>query len=227
MAPYHIRKYQESDRKPVLDLFSNGLLEHIPITFYKMLILPQTLLFILGVLFSILLVSGSWFLVIVSSFILLAFLWLLARYTWKNRVDLSLRTDMADITKSYLRACGSCFWVAESGGQVVGIVCALPEENPALEKKQLRLRHLSVAMEHRGEGIGKALVRTVLQFAREQGCSEVVLTSSVLQYAALGLYQGMGFQKTRHSFYSWLSRLRGTPLFHFTYCFPSAQEGAL
>ncbi|EHB18961.1 Putative N-acetyltransferase CML3 [Heterocephalus glaber] len=149
------------------------------------------------------------------------------RYTWKDHVNLSLRTDMADIIKSYLSACGSCFWVAESGGQVVGIVCALPEEKPALGRKQLELRHLSVAMEHRGEGIGKALVKTVLQFTQDQGCNEVILSTSVLQYAALGLYQGMGFQKTGHSFYTRFSRLRGTPLFHLTYRFPSAQDGIL
>ncbi|KAM6180318.1 N-acetyltransferase family 8 member 3-like [Erethizon dorsatum] len=227
MASYHIRKYQESDRKTVLDLFTSGSLEHIPATFRYMLILPQTLLFVLGVLLSVFLVSGSWLLVIVSSLILLVFLWYLAGYTWKKHMNTSLSTDMADITKSYLSACGSCFWVAESGGQVVGIVCALPKENPPLGKKQLRVFHLSVAMEHRGEGIVKALVRTVLQFARDQGCTEAVLCTSVLQYAAQGLYQSMGFQKTGHHFYTMLSRLRGTPLVHLTYQFPSAQDGGL
>ncbi|XP_005385616.1 PREDICTED: probable N-acetyltransferase CML3 [Chinchilla lanigera] len=227
MASYQIRKYQESDRKTVLDLFSSGLLEHIPATFRYMLILPQTLLFMLGVLLSVFLVSGSWLLVTVSSFILLVFLWFLAGYTWKKRVKAGLSTDLADIPKSYLSASGSCFWVAESGGQVVGTVCALLEKNPPPGKKQLRLYHLSVALERRGEGLAKALVRTVLQFAREQGCHEVILRTSVLQYAALGLYQSMGFQKTGHSFYSKFSRLRGTPLLHLTYRFPSAQEGGL
>lgn len=227
MASYEIRKYQENDRKTVLDLFSSGSLEHIPATFRYTLILPQTLLFIFGVLLSVFLASGSWLLVIVSSLILLVFLWFLAGYTWKKRVNECLSTDLADITKSYLSECGSCFWVAESGGKVVGIVCALLAEKHPLGKKRLRLRHLSVSWERRREGIGKALVRTVLQFAREQGCSEIVLSTSMLQYDALGLYQSMGFQKTGHSFYTRFSRLRGTPLFHLTYQFPSARDGGL
>ncbi|XP_004634221.1 probable N-acetyltransferase CML3 [Octodon degus] len=227
MAPYQIRKYRESNRETVQDLFASGLLEHIPATFCHTLILPRTLLFMLGLFLSIFLVSGSWFLVIVSGLIMLIFLWFLAGYTWKKRVKQSLVTDLVDITKSYLSACDSCFWVAESEGQVVGTVCAVLEKNPPPGKKQMRMCHLSVSLEHRGEGLGKALVRTVLQFAREQGCHEVVLSTSMLQYAAVGLYQSMGFQKTGHSFYTWLSRLRGTPLLHFTYQFPSAQDGGL
>ncbi|EGW09946.1 putative N-acetyltransferase CML6 [Cricetulus griseus] len=41
---------------------------------------------------------------------------------------------MADITKSYLCVCGSGFWVAESGIQVVGIVGGLPSRIPRREE---------------------------------------------------------------------------------------------
>uniref|UniRef100_A0A8D2DNV9 N-acetyltransferase 8B n=1 Tax=Sciurus vulgaris TaxID=55149 RepID=A0A8D2DNV9_SCIVU len=122
MAPHPIRKYQESDRKRVLDLFSQGMVEHIPATFHHTLKLPQTLLLLLGVPVSLLLATGSWLLALGSNVTLLVFLWLLARYPWRKYVVTCLHTDLADITKSYLRACGSCFWVAESGGQVAGIV---------------------------------------------------------------------------------------------------------
>ena len=92
--------------------------------------------------------------------------------------------------------------MAESKGQVVGIVGALPVKKPILQKKQLELLHLCVAPEHRGQGIAKALVRTLLTFARDQGYGEVVLTTSLLQHSAQALYQHLGFQKTSQFFLS-------------------------
>uniref|UniRef100_A0A8D2DM44 N-acetyltransferase domain-containing protein n=1 Tax=Sciurus vulgaris TaxID=55149 RepID=A0A8D2DM44_SCIVU len=226
MAPYHIRKYQESDHKGVLALFSSGMTEHIPTTFHYMLRQPPVILFLLVVSLTIFLLTDSWLLMMVSSFTLLAFLWFLAIYTWRKYMAMCFHTDLADITRSYMNVHGSCFWVAESGGQVVGIVGALPVKNPPLQK-QLQLRHLSVALEHRHKGTGKALVRTVLQFAEAQGYDEVVLSVSILQYAALSLYQWMGFQKTGHSFFTRISRLRNTPLIHLMYRLPCAQERGL
>lgn len=225
MAPHPIRKYQESDRKRVLDLFSQGMVEHIPATFHHTLKLPQTILLLLGVPVSLLLATGSWLLALGSNVTLLVFLWLLARYPWRKYVVTCLHTDLADITKSYLRACGSCFWVAESGGQVAGIVGALPVEDAPLGRKQLQLLHLSVALEHRGEGLGKALVMTVLQFAQAQGYSEVILDTSIVQQAALTLYLRMGFQKTGEYFFNKSFRLMDISTIRLMYYLPSAQEG--
>ncbi|XP_055473621.1 N-acetyltransferase family 8 member 7-like isoform X1 [Psammomys obesus] len=227
MALYHIRKYQDNDHESVVDLFSRGMEEHIPATFCHMLMLPRTLLLLLGVPLTLFLASGSWFLVLLSSLSLFVSLWLLAKYTWEKYMVTCLHTDMADITTTYLSSHDSCFWVAESGGQIVGMVAARPVEDPLLPKKQLRLYHLSVSSEHRRQGIGKAMVRTVLQFAEAQGFSEVVLTTSMLQYAALALYQGMAFQKTGESFFTNVSRLRKSPMIHFKYSLTSALEGGL
>ncbi|XP_024414380.1 N-acetyltransferase 8 [Desmodus rotundus] len=223
MAPYHIRKYQESDRQSVLDLFSQGMVEHAPTTFRHMLKLRRTLVFLLGVPLALLLVSGSWFLALVAGLVLLAALRFLAKYPWTEYVAHSLHTDMSDIAETYLSGPGSCFWVAESEGQVVGTVGALPMEEPTLQKQQLQLFHLSVSLEHRGQGIAKALVRTLLQFARDQGYKEVVLSTTMLQYAAIALYQRMGFQKTGQYFSSTCGRLLAISIFHFTYRLPSAQ----
>uniref|UniRef100_A0A287D9Y8 N-acetyltransferase domain-containing protein n=1 Tax=Ictidomys tridecemlineatus TaxID=43179 RepID=A0A287D9Y8_ICTTR len=227
MASYHIRKYQESDNDSVLALFSSGLTEHIPATFRHMLMLPRMLLFLLGVPLTVLLVTSSWLLTIMSSFTLLVFLRLLAAFPWKVHEALCLRTDLADITKNYMSECGSCYWVAESEGQVVGTVSALPVADPPLGKKQLQLLHLSVAKEHRGKGIAKALVRTLIQFARVQGYSEVVLDTSMVQQAALTLYLCMGFQKTGKYLFDKIFKLLDISTIHLTYFFPSVQEHEL
>ncbi|XP_017731998.1 PREDICTED: N-acetyltransferase 8 isoform X1 [Rhinopithecus bieti] len=227
MAPYHIRKYQENDRKWVVGLLSQGMAEHIPATFWQLLKLPRTLILLLGGPLALLLVSGSWLLALMFSLSLLPALWFLAKKPWKEYVDTVLRTDMSDITKSYLSERDSCFWVAESEEKVVGMVGALPVDDPTLKEKRLQLFHLSVDSEHRGQGIAKALVRTVLQFARDQNCSEVVLDTSNIQLTALSLYQSMGFQKTGQSFFCVWARLVALTTIHFIYCLPSSQAGGL
>ncbi|KAL1768018.1 N-acetyltransferase 8 [Sigmodon hispidus] len=227
MASFHIRQFQEKDRKRVLELFSKGMEEHIPATFRHLLTLPRTLLLLAGVLLAIVLVFGSWLLAAGCIFSLLLFLWYLASKPWKNYVSMCLHTDMADITKSYLNTHGAGFWVAESGGQVVGTVAAQPVKDPPLGRKQLQLFRLSVSSQHRGQGIAKALVRTVLQFARDQGCSDVVLETGFLQQGAVTLYYSMGFQKTGESFMDILTWLVDVSVIHFIYPIPSAQEREL
>ncbi|XP_028618088.1 probable N-acetyltransferase CML1 isoform X2 [Grammomys surdaster] len=222
MAPYHIRHYQDSDYESVVDVFTKGMEEHIPATFRHMLMLPRTLLLLLGVPLTLVLVSGSWLLAVVCFFFLLLLLRLLAGQPWKQYVAKCLQTDMVDITKSYLNVHGACFWVAESGGQVVGMVAAQPDKDSPLGGKQLQLFRLSVSSQHRGQGIAKALVRTVLQFARDQGYSDVVLGTSTLQQSAMTLYLGMGFQKTGEYFISMFWRLVGISTFELKYSFPSA-----
>ncbi|XP_005071276.1 N-acetyltransferase 8-like [Mesocricetus auratus] len=224
MTPHHIRQYQERDHKQVLDLFSRGMEEHIPTSFYHALMLPRTLLVLLGMPTALVLVSGSWMLAIMCIFFLLLLLWLLARQPLKKFVNMCLHTDLADITKSYLSDLGSCFLVAETEGQVVGLAAARPVQDASLKRKQLLLFHLSVSSQHRGQGIAKALIRAVLQFARNQGYSDVVLRTSMLMHDAVTLYKGMGFQKTGTSFFNTVAKLLTVPSIHFSYPLPSGQE---
>lgn len=109
MAPYHIHKYQDNDRKWVIDLFSKAMAEHIPTTFRHILKLPQTLVLLLGGPLALFLVSGSWVLAFVASLALFAALRFLAKYPWKQFKVMSLHTDLSDITKSYFSESGSCF----------------------------------------------------------------------------------------------------------------------
>lgn len=225
MALYHIRKYQERDHKRVLELFSRGISERIPDTFRHVLMLPRTLVLLVGVPLSLLLLFSSWLLAIMSSITLLALLRLLTKYPWDKEMATFLHTDMADIPKTYFSGHDSCFWVAESGGRVVGTVSTLPARNPPLGKKQLQLFHLSVAKQHRGLGIAKALVRTLLQFAQDHGYQEVVIDTTILHHSALGLYQTMGFQKTGQCFPDTIWRVLAIPVIHLTYHVPVRGQG--
>ncbi|XP_075413056.1 N-acetyltransferase 8 [Tenrec ecaudatus] len=217
MAPHRIRRYQESDWEGVLDLFQKGLDEYSSPTFHYLLGLPRVLVPLLGGPLALLLVSGSWLLALAACLTLLAALRFIAKYPWTSFGVTALNTDMSDITQTYFSERGSCFWVVECEGQVVGMVGCLPAEEPALRRKRLQLLHLFVALEHRGRGVAKALTRTVLQFAREQAYQEVVLSTSRLQRSALGLYRGLGFQETHECYYSWIWRLVAIPGVHFLY----------
>jgi ribosomal protein S18 acetylase RimI-like enzyme len=127
--------------------------------------LPCSLLLSLRVPLAVFLVYDSWLLTIVCTFILFLCRWLLLRYPWRQYVVTCLCTDLADVTKCYLNGCGSCIWMAEYRRQGMSMVGALPVKESPLGRKQLQLLHLSVTLEHRREGIGKTLVRTVLHFA--------------------------------------------------------------
>nr|XP_048272573.1 N-acetyltransferase 8-like [Myodes glareolus]XP_048272574.1 N-acetyltransferase 8-like [Myodes glareolus]XP_048272575.1 N-acetyltransferase 8-like [Myodes glareolus] len=227
MASFHIRQFQERDYEQVVDLFSTGLKEHIPASFRHLLTLPRTLLVLVGVPLVTVLLSDSWLLAVICIFFMLLFFWFLVSHAWNKYVSKCLHTDMADIPKSYMSAHGSCFWVAESGGEVVGIVGGLPVKDPPLGRKQLQLLRLSVSSQHRGQGIGKALVRTVFQFARDQGYSDVVLETGAVQQGAVTLYYSMGFQKTREFFRDTLVWLLNLSIISFTYSFPSAPKHEL
>ncbi|KAM6221185.1 N-acetyltransferase 8 [Rhynchocyon petersi] len=224
MAPYHIRRYLESDHPRVVEIFSEGLTNYYGTTVCHLLTLPRTHALLLGGPLALRLASGSWALALLGGLTLLAALCYLSRYPWLTYRDTCLRTDMADITKTYFEGQGTHFWVAEVDGQVVGMVGCLPVEDPALRAQRVQLFHLFVASDHRGRGIAKALVRTVLQFAHTSGFCEVVLSTTMLQRPACSLYLSLGFRKDREMYFSNVWRLMAAPGFQFLYRLPSAKE---
>jgi GNAT superfamily N-acetyltransferase len=80
--------------------------------------------------------------------------------------------------------------VAESEGRPVGVVAAdLSDWN-----RQVQIEHLYVAAGWRGRGIGRALVDSVVGFAREVGTWCVWLETQNTNYPAVQFYLRYGFQ---------------------------------
>jgi DNA-binding MarR family transcriptional regulator/GNAT superfamily N-acetyltransferase len=80
-------------------------------------------------------------------------------------------------------------WVAERGGRMIGaIFCVDSGDNAA----QLRLLH--VEPEARGLGIGEALVRTCVEFAREAGYRRIWLWTHAVLLSARKIYAACGFR---------------------------------
>jgi ribosomal protein S18 acetylase RimI-like enzyme len=84
-------------------------------------------------------------------------------------------------------------YVAESGGEVVGMVTLCIYRT--LTGPKAYLDHLVVAPGWRRRGIGRALVRHVIDRASEAGASRIDLTANHHKQAGHALYEALGFRK--------------------------------
>ncbi|XP_077334472.1 N-acetyltransferase 8F1-like [Lithobates pipiens] len=195
MSDYHIRLYKDSDYDMVRDLFVRGITEPYPESFCRTFSLPRVWILLLAVFLLALMTTGSSTVsCIVVTAVVLALL-LMNRDVFFSYARECLASDMLDIRKNYLQRDGCCFWVAESGGDIVGMVAAAPFPHPA-GQNQVELKRLSVSKKHRGRGIGKALCRTVIDFARRSGYQAIVLETSVFRMDSVHLYKSLGFRIT-------------------------------
>ncbi|XP_053306019.1 probable N-acetyltransferase CML1 [Spea bombifrons] len=196
MSDYSIRLFEDSDGGKARELFSRGIIEHAPGAFSHIAGLPRIWISVLVLSLLSFWITGSVPLSVLSAVVSLVTLWFCTRYVYTSYVEECLSGDMLDIRKYYLERDGCCFWVAESAGEVVGIVAAVPSSIPSSEKI-VELRRMSIAKSHRGKGIAKALCRTVIDYARKAGADAIDLETSFAQTDAQWLYEKMGFRKTR------------------------------
>ncbi len=83
-------------------------------------------------------------------------------------------------------------FVADAGGLLAGwLQVSLPRifESP----RQAEIAGLVVDEEHRGRGIGPALLRRAEAWARERGCAVLRVRSNVVRERAHGFYRREGF----------------------------------
>uniref|UniRef100_A0A8C8DFT1 N-acetyltransferase 8 n=1 Tax=Oryzias sinensis TaxID=183150 RepID=A0A8C8DFT1_9TELE len=194
MSGVQIRKYQEEDAESVKEVFTLGMSEHIPSSFVHLLKQPLTQMVLMCTFCALITSSQSFLLPVLAVTLLLAGARLGIVYMFNRYIEVTLSSDLRDVTSSYLRSPDSCFWVAESEGRVVGTVACLPAENaPGC----LELKRMSVRRSHRGRGIAKALCRTVEDFTRDRGYGAVVLHTSMVATDAQKLYEHMGFRRIR------------------------------
>lgn len=111
--------------------------------------------------------------------------------------------DIRDIARWY-----AAFWVAVIDTNIVGMVgvrrefmpgSTLPRDDWHTRDDVAELRRLRVAPEARRLGIGAALTRTVIDWAREDGCRVLHLHTTSPQAPARALYERLGFRDVGHS----------------------------
>ena len=82
--------------------------------------------------------------------------------------------------------------VAERGGEVVAFALFFTNFSTFLAQPGLYLEDLFVKPEHRGAGIGEALLKRLAQLAVERGCGRFEWSVLDWNENAIRFYQGMG-----------------------------------
>ncbi|MFC9351564.1 GNAT family N-acetyltransferase [Arthrobacter sp. NPDC057013] len=90
-------------------------------------------------------------------------------------------------------------WVAESADKVVAAVTVTFAGQPYTEIAQdgeLEFRMLAVDPAHQGAGVGRAVVREIVEHARQLPDIEAIsITSATFMDRAHGLYESFGFRR--------------------------------
>ncbi|KAG7495188.1 putative N-acetyltransferase camello [Solea senegalensis] len=190
-----IRRYRPSDRDTVRALFSTGIQEHITPCFHNRMATPFCL-----AITAALCVAG-YLLSSVLGAVVLAAAWMGLVYycchkIYSGFVKERLLTDMQDIPGNYLSRPGDDFWVAEAKldgrVQILGMVAVKAKQSG--KEKYGELMRMIISPLCRRMGLGFRLAQTVVDYCKEQGFSKVVLETSAIQTAAVGLYEKLGFR---------------------------------
>ena len=104
-------------------------------------------------------------------------------FTWESG---DYNADTEDVQAHYIDR-GGWFWVMELNGEIIGTVGLMPEGEGKCELWRMYLRQ-----EHRGKGYGRRIYQLVLDFAKENGFSEMEIWSDVKLIDAHQLYRKMG-----------------------------------
>ena len=111
-------------------------------------------------------------------------------YQWDERFEAMVARIAADFIQNYDPALERC-WIAEQDGKFMGCICIVKDSK---RENTARIRMLFVEPCARGLGLGKKLVQKCLDFARDKGFAEVVLSTHSILTPARTLYQKAGFK---------------------------------
>jgi GNAT superfamily N-acetyltransferase len=82
--------------------------------------------------------------------------------------------------------------IAHVDGQPAGFALFYPTFSTFLARRGLWLEDLFVYPEHRGAGVGKALLRAVAALARDRGCGRLEWAVLDWNEPSIGFYQALG-----------------------------------
>jgi GNAT superfamily N-acetyltransferase len=105
-----------------------------------------------------------------------------------GELDTSLNHDLDNIAANYVDQ-GAVVIVAELDGRIIGTGTLLAEA-PGVG----RLVRMSVSREARGQGLGKRLVRRLIEIARARGNHLLLVETNDDWHDAIALYHACGFQ---------------------------------
>ena len=104
----------------------------------------------------------------------------------------SITEEMGRIPEYYQAHPKSGFWVAETNGDVVGMVGI---EHLSDDEAEVRRMYVDAGLRRRG--IGAQLLTHAEAFCARAGYARIVLSTSALQQAAKALYEAKGYRLVR------------------------------
>jgi ribosomal protein S18 acetylase RimI-like enzyme len=87
--------------------------------------------------------------------------------------------------------------VAINEGLVVGFASAVQYVHPDKPRSEMWVNEVGVSPSHQGRGVGKALMRALLEVARNAGCSEAWVLTERDNLPARRLYRSVGGEEER------------------------------
>jgi GNAT superfamily N-acetyltransferase len=89
------------------------------------------------------------------------------------------------------------FLVAEQGAELIGYACLTRRVQVSFARRIVDLHHLFIKQEHRGAGVGRALVAAARQGAQEAGAAVLTVGAQPGNPRAQGFYRDLGFRVAR------------------------------
>lgn len=86
--------------------------------------------------------------------------------------------------------------VALDQDTVVGFVSAVIYVHPDKPAPELWINEIGVAPTHQNQGIGKSLMRAILEEAKRSGCSEAWVLTDRINLPAMAMYRSAGGEET-------------------------------
>ena len=116
------------------------------------------------------------------------------QYHFNGFYEKEMLSGMAEL---YNDLDGSQMWIAEYNGQIVGDIAVVKK---GVDKAQLRWFGVDTSMQ--GQGLGKRLLETAMDFCKEKGYIYLTLGTLDILKPARHLYAKFGFQQTKSEAYN-------------------------
>lgn len=109
-----------------------------------------------------------------------------------------------EIYKLKLEDKNSYYIVAIKNGKILGILTSELQEKLHRQNKQLFIEDLIVDEAYRNQGIGKALMQNAVEYAKNNNCEVIELTSYIDNEKAHKFYERNNFMKHSYKFKQYL-----------------------
>lgn len=114
----------------------------------------------------------------------------------------SIRDAKITFLKERMQNNESIIFTAKKDNEIVGFTQLFPTFSSASLKKVYILNDLFVLEHYRNQGIAKILIHRVIEFAKENNCARVSLSTARDNPAQI-LYEKLGFKESSFKFYNY------------------------